>query len=585
MIISIYNPEIIETSQIHHTHYFIRKRLRVRQNKKKMRFHKWFIFLVLAGTTNQNETAINRNMEQNMPNGFIQTEYNNIHLINLQFHSIWSLSAKKSTFNVTSSYLWILLLLSGDIELNPGPANQFNYTLSHHNLCCSYRTSLYFVFKCIKLVPRKDDKGIGIYEDVSPDESINDVKAIFNNRFNMSELDFVKFHKHNGRILSIIAKWGKNRGREDKELYLNTFSVVNWLALNESTKLKHTVLCNECEITHLNVHAKFPANSPMYSAEKQKLSLLVENSNGGKLKDLCDKLKPNLKRLLNKSFSDLHDKNGKPKKVSKKDLKNLSLEIISLYESYAKSKQLEPKKNYKEKRTTERQMFKKVVDQIQDQNDSNCVNRLYGADISLRGWDLERKRNLLKLLKMHRSAHMKKMQNLKVAKKKKKDHTGNFSSYNLQKSELESHASTRNSETKVIWKHVGDKLVKGKENMPPSNSGQIAKHYLLGLEAEGTVDLSFTDNDKRSKKVVRRSLRKVGHKVSVPVELSASQVRKKLQQQILLWEIDIGKGIVEREYQKVSISKTGEVTIKTFKVEGRKHPLSSIRKTTLFKIP
>ena len=64
----------------------------------------------------------------------------------------------------------------------------------------------------------------------------------------------------------------------------------------------------------------------------------------------------------------------------------------SFYESYTKSKQLEPKKNYTEKRTTDRQMFKKVVDKIQDQNDSNCVNRLYGADISLRGWDLERKR-------------------------------------------------------------------------------------------------------------------------------------------------------------------------------------------------
>ena len=60
--------------------------------------------------------------------------------------------------------------------------------------------------------------------------------------------------------------------------------------------------------------------------------------------------------------------------------------------------------------------------------------------------------------------------------------------------------------------------------------------------------------------------------------MSASHVRKKLQQQILSGEIDIGKGIVEREYQKVSISKNGEVTIKTFKVEGRKHPLSSIRK-------
>ena len=51
-----------------------------------------------------------------------------------------------------------------------------------------------------------------------------------------------------------------------------------------------------------------------------------------------------------------------------------------------------------------------------------------------------------------------------------------------------------------------------------------------------------------------------------------------MQQQILSGKIDIGKGIVEREYQKVSISKNGEVTIKTFKVEGRKHPLSSIRK-------
>ena len=57
--------------------------------------------------------------------------------------------------------------------------------------------------------------------------------------------------------------------------------------------------------------------------------------------------------------------------------------------------------------------------------------------------------------------------------------------------------------------------------MPPSNSGQIAKHYLLGLEAEGRVDLSFKDKDKR-KKVVRMSLKKVGHKLSVPVELSAS---------------------------------------------------------------
>ena len=118
----------------------------------------------------------------------------------------------------------------------------------------------------------------------------------------MSELDFVKFEKHKDRFLSNIVKWGKNRGREDRKLYLNTFPVVNWLALNESTKLKHNVLCNECEVTHMNVHAKFPSNSPMYSREKEKLSSLVENSNSDKVQELCDKLKPNLKRLLNESL-------------------------------------------------------------------------------------------------------------------------------------------------------------------------------------------------------------------------------------------------------------------------------------------
>ena len=115
---------------------------------------------------------------------------------------------------------------------------------------------------------------------------------------------------------------------------------------------------------------------------------------------------------------------------------------------------------------------------------------------------------------------------MQVAKKEKKDHTGNFAFYDIQKSELESYASTWNSETKVIWKQVGEKFVKGKENMPPSNSGQIAKHYLLDLEAEGTLDLNYKDKDKQSKKVGRRSLKKVGLKVSVPVELSASCEKK-----------------------------------------------------------
>ena len=88
-------------------------------------------------------------------------------------------------------------------------------------------------------------------------------------------------------------------------------------------------------------------------------------------------------------------------------------------------------------------MFKKVVD-LQDQNDSNCVNRLYGADISLRGWDLERKRKSFETVEAAQKHSAEDNAKLESGKKKKKDHTGNFSSYNnLQKSELESHATVK----------------------------------------------------------------------------------------------------------------------------------------------
>ena len=88
--------------------------------------------------------------------------------------------SKEIYFYVTSSYLWILLLLSGDIELNPGPANLITHfvTLTY----VVYIGHLSILFSNVSnLFQEKMIKGIEIYEDVSPDESINDVKAIFNN--------------------------------------------------------------------------------------------------------------------------------------------------------------------------------------------------------------------------------------------------------------------------------------------------------------------------------------------------------------------------------------------------------------------
>ena len=63
---------------------------------------------------------------------------------NLSFYSISFLLTKRSYFKNTQDYLWILLFLSGDLELNPGP---FNYQLSHPNLCGYYKLQF---FLCLK---------------------------------------------------------------------------------------------------------------------------------------------------------------------------------------------------------------------------------------------------------------------------------------------------------------------------------------------------------------------------------------------------------------------------------------------------
>ena len=165
----------------------------------------------------------------------------------------------------------------------------------------------------MKLIQETDRNGNPIPENTTLDQGIDDIKNIFNNHFSMSELDFKKLKKHKDRLIATMTKWGKNRGCDDRDIYLKTFSVNNWLALDQTSKLKHSVFCKECETTHLELHAKYPVTSPVFSVEKQRISTLVEQLHDGNLKQVCENLKPKLKCLLDKSFSDLKHDNSKNK--------------------------------------------------------------------------------------------------------------------------------------------------------------------------------------------------------------------------------------------------------------------------------
>ena len=66
--------------------------------------------------------------------------------------------------------------------------------------------------------------------------------------------------------------------------------------------------------------------------------------------------------------------------------------------------------------------------------------------------------------------------------------------------------------------------------------------------------------------------------LSVPTDISAKKVRLLLGKKTRLGEIEIGENIVEREYKKLVSNELGNVVTHTFLVNGRKHPLSNLRK-------
>ena len=86
-----------------------------------------------------------------------------------------------------------------------------------------------------------------------------------------------------------------------------------------------------------------------------------------------------------------------------------------------------------------------------EKNDKYAVNRLYGGDFSLRGWDAERKRKSFETIDEARKRSEKGAQKIASGKKKVKDHIGNFASYKVDTT-AQSLASSWSSETKVIWK-------------------------------------------------------------------------------------------------------------------------------------
>ena len=136
--------------------------------------------------------------------------------------------------------------------------------------------------------------------------------------------------------------------------------------------------------------------------------------------------------------------------------------------------------------------------------------------------------------------------------------------------------------TNIVWRNLGIKYVRDKNNNIPENSGQIVQKYLFRREDEGFT-FTFQGKDGQRKECVRRCLKRAYPTISTPVDDSVKKVHCQLSSEVLSGEIDIGVSIVERQYAKQILNKNGHVETLKFSVYGRKHPLINIRTKLLKK--
>ena len=440
-----------------------------------------------------------------------------------------SYSKNKSSFDV------LLLLLSGDVEINPGPDNW--YSLWNPKMCGFFRTAVYLVFECQILI-LKNENDLAFVE---VKQGFSDMKTLFKDHFDVNQIEFkLKSLKKNiSRFQEFNKTWGRN-DCDSRDEYYNTFSPANWDKLSDSEKCKHTLFCNECPKLFCQLMAKFPSTANTFQQARMENPFHVVTAHKKKLKT---KETYALKDILNKVCGDLNKTFGNAYGVSFDD-------------SFREHNQLEKKQSSEAKKQLKKKHFKEVVDKMNVDNEKTMVDRLFGSGISKSRWDNERMKKSFETVPEAESRSFAKKRKVESGLKKTKDHVGSFSSYHIDPALLDTAASWTAMDD-VVWKRIGDKYVRNQNGDIPLNSGQIAKLYLIDKENNEGFQYTFkAKNDAKTNDRIRRCKKHLISDISFPTEPSSKQVKEGLEEEVASGEIDIGENIVQRSYQRTVFDKS-----------------------------
>ena len=227
------------------------------------------------------------------------------------FRPLWSCIR---TYNVCSNalmYLWLRILLCGDVESNPGPTYGNDVDINVHSKFCKRSLVLNCGFT-----------RVAIYDlsNVSCGHHRSDIldKA--------ARLDrFLKLFKHSNVLPSLMSlKDGKSnsttyfdaycdhildaihkRGWSGKQKYFDTFTLKKWEKMSVADRKKHTVSkCYACSMQYTEIQRSFPLK-PFFEASIVNPQLCSSKNAKFEAKVVLKELNGVFEVKHNKTFTDI----------------------------------------------------------------------------------------------------------------------------------------------------------------------------------------------------------------------------------------------------------------------------------------
>ncbi|XP_078621301.1 uncharacterized protein LOC144887775 [Branchiostoma floridae x Branchiostoma japonicum] len=392
------------------------------------------------------------------------------------------------------------------------------------------------------------------------------------------DVNYGNFRRYVDKVDGVFRSWAKakeGQHRDDLKRYVTAFSPEAWKGLSETQKASHQLQserdgkkfqCRACFV-------RYRALADLFNGRvgKDKVTRLFFDTNP--LLNIQEKQPPNdLKDAVNEWYS--HG-NRTFQAQYKTSLASALLHVPEVQEAFAQDQELKRSMAANVKENIEKQWQEGNKDVITHQGTRESDRKYEERRLALGYETIESSK---KRARQRAAAEA-------SGKCKKRQRVGKAELWGTWSwDEIKEEVMSWPDGKVVSWRaYAKEKGVHNKKGEPAQNGGQIIQDWLV---QEGINVHRFQTTKSQSTITPRPRRRKQripdSGDVFMPTGRPAKEMRKSLAIMIKDGEIPIGEMIVPQEFEKVVFDgESGQVQVKRFTVEGRKHPLTEVRGRSL----